>query len=182
MTPLVDSIIGSVTQAPGLIEMAATSAPFGIQIKGVHETRRSFTQLRNAIDAQTDKTLEEAAEYFVQQAVEYAPEDEHNLKDSIKVLKEKNTLGISQIVAGVDLKHTPATRVKKGGTVEQYALPMEKYARYIDKATMDVEVWLNNKVRQDVQAVQERFFPRLGRRIKEGFGKLLGGIGRLFGR
>ena len=127
----------------------------------------------------SEDILDQAAEVFIKAAIDAAPEDEGNLKDSIGVLKEINSYDIKQIKVGVDMDHTPATRVKPGGTVGQYAGPMETMFGYIDHATMETEAWLNGAVRQ--RTAQEAKRAGFASTIAGAVSNVFGSLGRMFG-
>jgi hypothetical protein len=164
-----------------------------IELSGVDETTRALSQFRRKVQRETEATLSEAAEYFVERAVKYAPEDEGNLKDAIGVLSERGA-GVmgslaamfnignvrqGQVRVGVDLKHTPATRADKVG---QYAVPMEIMFGYIDRAQRDTDRYLNSKMNAMVRDAIGDFARATARVLRSSARTIMSTLKGFFGR
>jgi len=165
------------------------SQSFGmIEIFGHDKLARDFSVMRHNVSIETDKALEDAADYFIQQAILHAPREKGRVHDSIGKLEAVGEANVSfssvyagshNVVVGVDMKHQPATRAEFVG---QYAIPMNDKFRYIDSATLDVEKYIKERMNAVVAKATKPFLSRVGGRIAGAARSLWGRFKGFFGR
>ena len=164
------------------------SEPFiSIDLVGPKQIAASLKALRERSDVDIEKTLDDAANFFIKRAKVYAPEEKGNLKRSLKKGSEVESISASfsvsegdhGLIVGVDVT-APGTRAENVG---QYASePNVLYAKnlmysYIDSAYMDTELYLRSKT----QAIVKSWVKDYYKSAKSAIGKLAKNIRNLFG-
>lgn len=100
----------------------------GARVTGVETLTLQLENVLKRSSRGSREALQKGAEMIAERAKMYAPVDQHNLEDAIKVHKEiDGTTRRAKFYVYVDESHTPATRAP---TVGQYAAEMHENRDY----------------------------------------------------